>query len=908
MRKIRYSVGVKAMMLTLQELCAVMLVVCSVMASILFESSMLDFRAMRNQSFWSSGNYNALFERALKDLLNYQVCRGWFETDGSYNPEKAVNVIAYMDTHVGNRSQGKLAESEAFRYYLKDLESWSKKYHATVCRVESRLFIDENGTLLERQRLFVGGSMVQEAEHEIQHLMDLGDSMLELLVTNAKYYYGGDYSLNDYQKNVINSVGNNVYSEMIEGQALDAAASEGSGEEPGAEMDVAVQKVRDGRLFQLSLKELKLILESLEMLDSVAYAEFRGIQEEFMTVDGSGILRQRIEGELTLEEMQQAYEGLSYTLNSIGDEINSYRWLASYWSQEESNCKFLIYDEAQGQYYGNLPDSMEGGNLTEYGKSLGSFFYYNQAEPRLNTNVPGMEEEFHNNMNGYLGAGNQLIFLGVDKALPLEDSWKWAKQEYEMMQPWATVSLLLAVISACGLFLSFVYLGVAAGRCPGDDRIRLLWLDRLPTEFLIASFGILGIGCVFMVGAMVYVADSGDAVGMMVVDGGAVFSFVFLFDILYMSFARKAKSGILWEQSLLYWLMRSVRKLMANWRPSLRIALAFLLHVGAIFLMGALLVRSAYQGDVAMRICLIALFFLLCAWEARHLLREAISRNALIDGIRQIAAGDLEYKVYTESMKGDYKVMGEAVNTIGEGLFRAVDAGVKNERLKADLITNVSHDIKTPLTSIINYVGLLRRENLKNERAMGYIQILDAKSQRLKQLTEDLVEVSRISSGNITLQMGRLNLVELVYQSAGEFGETFEERKLTVVAKLPTEPVVILADGRRIWRVLENLYQNVAKYAMENTRVYIDMEALGNQAVFSIKNISRQPLNIDASELTERFIRGDVSRSTEGSGLGLSIAQNLTSLMGGEFRIYLDGDLFKVTVTFPIVGGKEEIQ
>ena len=195
-------------------------------------------------------------------------------------------------------------------------------------------------------------------------------------------------------------------------------------------------------------------------------------------------------------------------------------------------------------------------------------------------------------------------------------------------------------------------------------------------------------------------------------------------------------------------------------------------------------------------------------------------------------------------------------------------------------------------------MDLLKREDLQNERAQNYIKVLDVKSQRLKQLAEDLVEASRISSGNINLDMVRINLVELVHQTEGEFAERFEERGLKVISNLPKESVIILADGRRIWRVLENLYQNVTKYAMEQTRVYVDLQADGEKVSFSIKNISENPLNIEAEELTERFIRGDVSRSTEGSGLGLSIAQNLTTLMGGTFEIYLDGDLFKVMIEF----------
>ena len=284
--------------------------------------------------------------------------------------------------------------------------------------------------------------------------------------------------------------------------------------------------------------------------------------------------------------------------------------------------------------------------------------------------------------------------------------------------------------------------------------------------------------------------------------------------------------------------------------------------------------------------------------EGVLIVREGVQRNQVLEGIRNISEGDLAFKIDTKELKGDNKKFAEAVNTIGDGLFHAVDDSMKNERLKADLITNVSHDIKTPLTSIINYVDLLKREDIPNERAQNYLAVLEQKSQRLKQLTEDLLEASKISSGNITLQMERINFVELVYQTGGEFNEKFEAKGLTAVTKLPREPVVIMADGRRIWRVVENLYNNVAKYAMANTRVYVDMMLEEEWVTLSIKNISQNALNIQADELTERFIRGDVSRSTEGSGLGLSIAKNLTELMGGKFEIYLDGDLFKVSISF----------
>ena len=276
-----------------------------------------------------------------------------------------------------------------------------------------------------------------------------------------------------------------------------------------------------------------------------------------------------------------------------------------------------------------------------------------------------------------------------------------------------------------------------------------------------------------------------------------------------------------------------------------------------------------------------------------------MGRHKIGRGIERIAKGEVDYKIPLEGLKGGQREIAEKINTIGEGLDAAVEASMKNERLKTDLITNVSHDIKTPLTSIINYVDLLKRENFTDPKIRGYLDILEAKAQRLKTLTEDVVEASKVSSGNISLEYMDINLTEMIQQTSGEFEEKFRKRRLTEVLSIPKEPVIIRVDGRRMWRVLENIYNNAAKYAMEGTRIYADLSVSDQTVVFSLKNISEQPLNIRADELTERFIRGDVSRSTEGSGLGLSIAKSLTTMQGGTFDLYLDGDLFKVTITFP---------
>ena len=277
---------------------------------------------------------------------------------------------------------------------------------------------------------------------------------------------------------------------------------------------------------------------------------------------------------------------------------------------------------------------------------------------------------------------------------------------------------------------------------------------------------------------------------------------------------------------------------------------------------------------------------------------SAIAKNRLKKGIEEIASGNMSYQIPLKGLRGSNRNLAEKVNDIGEGLNRAVEEGMKNERLKTDLITNVSHDIKTPLTSIINYVDILKRSGIDDPKIQGYLDILESKAQRLKTLTEDVVEASKVSSGNITLECMDMNLTELVQQTEGEFAEKFEARDLTMVVNLPEEPAVVHVDGRRMWRVLENIFGNAAKYAMPGTRVYADLTVSGNYVNFSLKNVSEQQLNISADELTERFIRGDISRSTEGSGLGLSIAKSLTEMQGGQFELYLDGDLFRVNICF----------
>ena len=261
-----------------------------------------------------------------------------------------------------------------------------------------------------------------------------------------------------------------------------------------------------------------------------------------------------------------------------------------------------------------------------------------------------------------------------------------------------------------------------------------------------------------------------------------------------------------------------------------------------------------------------------------------------------LAAGDLDAQLDTEKMYFDVKRHAEDLNAIGVGMNKAVEQRLKSERLKTELITNVSHDIKTPLTSIVNYVDLLKKEDLP-PAAEEYLAVLDRQSHRLKKLTEDLVEASKASTGNITVQLEPIVVNEIIHQAIGDYDEKLSAGKLEVIVNTYEGNLMALADGRLLWRVLDNLLSNVCKYAMAGTRVYVDLAARDGKVILSIKNISRDPLNVSADELMERFVRGDASRHTEGSGLGLNIARSLMDLMGGGFGLYVDGDLFKAELT-----------
>ena len=367
--------------------------------------------------------------------------------------------------------------------------------------------------------------------------------------------------------------------------------------------------------------------------------------------------------------------------------------------------------------------------------------------------------------------------------------------------------------------------------------------------------------------------------------------------LLLRTVAVRCKARALTQTSLLCravgWVVRTVRDFVLGLPLTWRVVAAFLIYF---FLNLALFTNGRYSAMFAgLWLGLNLAVLLALAWWTLHFRR-------LREGSRAIAGGNLNHKIETQRMPRDLRLYAEDLNNISAGISTAVNEQMKSERFKAELITNVSHDLKTPLTSIINYVNLLKSTRQEDPKALEYIEVLDRKSQRLKKLTEDLVEASKASTGALSVNREKIGMGQLIDQALGEWTEKLEERKLTVVPSLPEGETWVYADGRHLWRVVDNLLSNCAKYAMEGTRVYLDLVRGRGQVTLAVKNISREPLNVPPDRLMERFVRGDESRTTEGSGLGLSIARSLTELQGGVFTLEVDGDLFKAVVTLPQAG------
>lgn len=525
----------------------------------------------------------------------------------------------------------------------------------------------------------------------------------------------------------------------------------------------------------------------------------------------------------------------------------------------------------------------------------------------------------YENKTSFLAA----TFTNPDIYIPISQSqMDYAKALMGTVYDLSSWWLPMVILGAVGAIACLVFLFMAAGHRKGETSVRLNMVDRIPLDLYAAACWAAALGMLFME-ASILDNSLDNTWPFIVTKNGVAFAFlatialyiIFLFALApFLSFATRIKvgGGIWWRNTVIYRVLKLCwRILNLCWRlvKGMFRFIVFVFRKIPLVPRSALIVAAAIIVELVLTMsCFgygyhyspiifllwvvynLALFLALCfgAWQMKSLKAAG----------ERMANGNIDEKIDTKRMYWEFKQHAENLNSIGDGMAAAVEQRMKSERLKTELITNVSHDIKTPLTSIVNYVDLLQKPHTPEQEA-EYLDVLDRQSKRLKKLTEDLVEASKASTGNMNVNIERTNTREIIEQSLAEYGRRMEQGNLTVIVNIPEEAPRAMADGRLLWRVLDNLFNNVCKYALAGTRVYIDSELEGSNVVISVKNISREPLNISADELMERFVRGDSSRHTEGSGLGLNIAQSLVNLMHGKFSLSVDGDLFKAEIRLP---------
>lgn len=607
-------------------------------------------------------------------------------------------------------------------------------------------------------------------------------------------------------------------------------------------------------------------------------------------------------------------EYLEQTIQDISYNYGEYQGFKQRYQEGATN---LVYDfqmtmMGENVEVSNLPDSVPEAERDAYFKEhFGKYIIYQPGSIILDTNLPYLQtDDLFSAFFAYSYAYPETaqIWIGVDTTYPVEDVFARVNADYTLLRPYANVVLSLGISCILIWFVFLILLSIL--QRPKESQGAALY--KLPTELLLCMLLLYVWGVTlagfwlweYGTGWFYYVVNFRQQLVWLAGLMGLIVSG--LFCLLWYAVIKKIKLHRWFADNLLVRLFKMIKRQCVQIIENANIWLKNFLLWGGImlfnFLIGQALSWFWFRRHTLRMLFIFAFLIVVDICVMFSLFYHKVKRRRIEEGIKRIGNGELDYRVDTADLYGENMKLAEAVNTLGSSVRTAVETSMKDERLKADLITNVSHDIKTPLTSIINYVDLLKREKIEIEPIKGYIAVLDSKSQRLKQLTDDLLEASKISSGNITLTLEKIQVTELLNQALGEFSERFAEKQLMVVEGFSGRDVCIYADSRRIWRVVENLLGNACKYAMPGTRIYLDMavDEEKKQVGISIKNISAQPLNIPAKELTERFIRGDVSRSTEGSGLGLSIAKSLTELQNGSFDIYLDGDLFKVTLEFPL--------
>ncbi len=470
-------------------------------------------------------------------------------------------------------------------------------------------------------------------------------------------------------------------------------------------------------------------------------------------------------------------------------------------------------------------------------------------------------------------------------------------------------AMVICGISAIIFAILFCFLMASAGHKKGEEEIYLNSVAKIPFDGLTVIVGAAGFLC-FLFGFAIM--PSFNTAVTLIGASAAAAAAVFAVTIYCMCFAARMKKGGfisgVWKSCLLYklclWIWKWIKKLIGFCAKYVKAFFLYLpesirpMAVVAALMLVDILVLGFNGYEFHNQLVWLIISRILALGGILYLLTCFKKIN---QGMKKVAEEGESCSIDTKYLYGPLKEQAENLSNISDGIKKAVEEKMKSERFRTELITNVSHDIKTPLTSIVNYVDLMEKEEPENEKMKEYLEVLSRQSARLKKLIDDLVEASKASSGSLPVNLQKLELGVLIQQTAGEYQEKMAEKGLELIVTQPEEKIEIMADGKHMWRIFDNLMNNIIKYAMPRTRVYIDLEKKDSNAIVSFRNISDKRLNVKSEELLERFVRGDSSRNTEGSGLGLSIAQSLTTLQNGDMELSVDGDLFKVTLKFKAI-------
>lgn len=876
-------------------------------AGILF-NSYLGVESMRDsRTYWldpldtepefeDSEVFHNILSTAVSDILQYVVLQEELETNGVFDAGKKIDITKYAGYRGMDDNCGVTAV-----YRLEDLIKWGKHGVDYTTRTMSMSdFVnyfgpatsEMNFALDEDGRLYFAG--FRDSDFTPEKTYGVDDSLDEAGAAEGK----PSPAMTEAERRKLKEVMEGYTTEQLEDMAFIYILN-------NATEEINVSREDDGS-----------ITVYVPMLSC-----------RYGTVDGE---RQLSAYAGSWSDYLRLQKYLAAAIESFTDGYEMYQKGQELYGEGRGNLEYavrMVTEDGITRTYTNVPELalLSDDEITEYTSEFRRYFVYFLDKLEFAGITRMSEGELYQFINeyGYGYPEKSHIWMAVDTKYPVEgDAFYDANAVFGRIVP--NIVKIIAIIAVFVLVWLAVwgYLTVTAGVAYDEEGERVYYLggiDFIWTEilFLLAAAAVYaaseGIHVLEGVANTVYSTHS-ELLGMTqtkLYEYGTFGLFGALASLcantIWFSLLRRVHAGSLWKNSFGHWLLlriwQGINYIFTHRNTAVSILLPYNLFL-LLNLAGAFLV-SVFRESHPVQAALILLGVVLADGLVGVLLfRHGAEQADIVEGIRRIRGGEVDYKLDADSLGGMNREMADAVNNIGEGISRAVQTSMKDEQMKSDLITNVSHDIKTPLTSIVNYVDLLKRLQIQDEPARDYIEILDSKAQRLKQLTDDLVEASKISSGNIVLNMERLNLTELLNQSIGEFSEKLEERKLQVIFEDSSLPAFIYGDSRRMWRVVENLFNNICKYALDNTRVYLDLLVEEQRVELSVKNISERQMNMRGDELTERFIRGDAARTTEGSGLGLFIAKSLTQAQGGIFEIQLDGDLFKVILCFPECGEK----